>query len=454
MGVKLDWQVEAERVHNRVGEDPRSRRRRRLRRLRVTVLILAATLVMGTIGALILSRLSYVEGVIERSLLETVQAEIAALRIGNYPDFIALQRSSSDAWFQVQTEKFYRYQDLKSSAGLNLTGVVSSIAVDSQRGRVVLEEVLNGVLHQTVWFYWRYTDGWRHVPSDLTFWGETSSLKTPHLTVNYHTLDTALAGTLSERAERWIVEGCALLACETPPVLTFEIIPDPGLTLGADPNRPDTILIPSPLASLERARADQPISASLEDQIALEVVHQLMGKLAAWADPAPGADAAWLRASLVESIVSSFTGRSDPARSAFMESLKGSYGTALMGRLARELKPDSTLTLLASMVGTSVAQLAVDWRPFFQWRLDIEKTLLTRGDQYSVIALWDAANPASQDLLRARLNDPSAASAQVIGVSIAPGGEGVARAVVQVTVGDTPGTLIWRLVEGTWKRSG
>lgn len=454
MGVKLDWQVEAERVHNRVGEDPRSRRRRRLRRLRVTVLILAATLVMGTLGALILSRLSYVEGVIERSLSETVQAEIAALRIGNYPDFIALQRSSSDAWFQVQTEKFYRYQDLKSSAGLNLTGVISSIEVDSQRGRVVLEEVLNGILHQTVWFYWRYTDGWRHVPSDLTFWGETASLKTPHLTVHYHTLDAALASALSERAERWIVEGCALLACEIPPALTFEIIPDPGLILGTDPNRPDTILIPSPLAAMERARADQPISASLEDQIALEVVHQLMGKLAAWADPAPGADAAWLRASLVESVVSSFTGRSDPTRSAFMESLKGSYGVALMGRLARELKPDSTLNLLANMVGTSVDLLAVDWRPFFQWRLDIEKTLLTRGDQYSVIALWDAANPASQDLLRARLNDPSAASAQVIGVSIAPGGEGVARAVVQVTVGDVPGTLIWRLVEGTWKRSG
>ena len=49
-----------------------------------------------------------------------------------------------------------------------VTGNVADATVDGPRGRAVVEEVIDGVSYRTVWFYWRYADGWRHVSVPLT----------------------------------------------------------------------------------------------------------------------------------------------------------------------------------------------------------------------------------------------------------------------------------------------
>ena len=46
------------------------------------------------------------------------------------------------------------------------------------RGRgCEVEEIIGGVPYGRVWFYWRYDDGWRHVPPDYTFWGDARTVE-------------------------------------------------------------------------------------------------------------------------------------------------------------------------------------------------------------------------------------------------------------------------------------
>ncbi|HLY25775.1 MAG TPA: hypothetical protein VKQ72_05505, partial [Aggregatilineales bacterium] len=176
MGIKLDWQVEADTAYQRAGEDPEQRRRRRQLRLRLLFftggIIVAVCVLVGAIWY----RLYTVDDQLRRELISTVQAEDATLRLGDYAQYIAIQRSADDAWIKEQGERFKRYQDLKTRSNLLIDGVVLNSEIDGQRGRVLIQETLDGKAYHVVWFYYRYPEGWRHVPSDYTFWGSTASL--------------------------------------------------------------------------------------------------------------------------------------------------------------------------------------------------------------------------------------------------------------------------------------
>jgi hypothetical protein len=179
MGIKLDWQVESEQTQVRATDDPDARHKRRLAQRRLVLLIvgLASTLIL--IAALIIWRLQRVDNQLRQDLLDTVEIEVTALRLGDFANFLAIQRSASDTFLIEQSHEFEYYQTLKQSHRVQLTGKVLDAVIDGQRGRVVLQEIIDSVPYKVVWFYWHYEDGagndqsgWRRVPDDLTFWGD------------------------------------------------------------------------------------------------------------------------------------------------------------------------------------------------------------------------------------------------------------------------------------------
>ena len=287
MGIRLDWEIEAEQEHQqqRAGEDPESRRKRRRARLRFfLVLFVLLALIGGAIGAVAL-RLRQADWETEQLLRDSVTAEVALLRVGDQNAFLDLQRSATDDWIQQQQATFARYQALKQAGRVNLTGQILGAVVDGMRGRVEVEEIVDGIPYGRVWFYWHYDDGWYHVPPDYTFWGAVQTLSTDNVTVHYHEVDADVAHAVALSVAQWLQFACGALTCSTPPALTIEIMPDPLLQIGwspADAPANDwTLQLPSPYIS--SARLDQPFDS---------------GTAVRRGDPAGESAAGWLQSAL------------------------------------------------------------------------------------------------------------------------------------------------------------
>lgn len=450
-------------MQRRAGEDPRARRRRWRKLARLALLILIVIGIVSGVTLAVAARLSSVDAQLRQRLIDAAQAEVTALRLGDFEAFMGVQRSASDAWITGQRDRFRRYQDLKTSAGLELTGETVSAAIDGQRGRVVLVERMEGAEYHTVWFYWRYNDGWRHVPSDYTFWGTETVLTGQAADVRYRELDAPLGEALQPRVDRWWAEGCQLLECAGQngdvPRLSVDVVATPEQAVRWDEDATWTLIVPSPLAGDERARAGERLPQALEDEIARALAERLFdqamgaplpnGELAASAD-----DAAWLRGSAVEWLAASFTGRSELRNLAFTQSLIDRFGAPALVRLARALGQNPTLGAIVDALGGPLETLNVDWRPFFQWRLDLEKTLLSRNDTGALAALWDMNDPTAQAAVQNRMQAPLQATAQVQQAAMSYGPDGLPQAAVSVTVDGAPAIVYFRLTGGTWKRFG
>jgi hypothetical protein len=453
VGVRLDWQIETERLEKRSSEDPEQKRQRRLKRLRLLLFTLGMVISVCVVGAVIWFRLYTVDEQLKRELMQTVQAETATIRVGDFTQYISIQRTApGGTWFQEQSDRFKRYQDLKSNSSVQLLGNVVDIAIDSPRARVTLEEVVDGVTYNTIWFYWRYSDGWRHVPADLTFWGDQQNVKGNATIINYQSVDTPLAQALGARVDKWWSDGCGYLGCGEVPTLTIEIAPLENEQLRWDAVKENTLIIPSPLAQGDRAPS-QLLSGSLEDGIAKAIADRVFRIATNSVQFAPTSDAGWLQQSTVEWLSATFVGRGDPVRLGFIQSLKDHYGTDGMIAVIHALQPSSDIGLLGIALRQPIEQLALDWRMFFQWRLDVEKTLLARQDNAGFQTLWDAANPDALAMMRQRMSRPQQATPQVQAVAISPGTDGIARASVQATAEGQPIIIVFRLVDGAWKRS-
>jgi hypothetical protein len=454
VGIKLDWQVEAERVYNKTGEDPETRRRRRQKRLQILFVIIMSAGIMCALGALVWYRLFTVDNALTQALIDTVQAETAAIRIGDFPGFISIQRSQSGAWTTVQSERYKRYQDLKTNPNTKLTGNVLATAIDGSRGRAVVQEIIDGVPYRAAWFYWRYSDGWRHVPSDFTFWGDEKTIMGKFSTLTYKELDETLAQALAPRLDRWWSEGCGYLGCMTTPKLTVRIVSDPSVMLGWDTRAENTLLIPSPLAIADRVRSDVPIADQLEDIIAAHVAERVFDVATGKLMPVTYSDSAWLRKSIIDWLSATYTGRGDLANIGFVQSLKDNYGVAALAKITQSLSPASDISLMGKVLNQPIESLALDWRAFFQRRLDIEKQLV-KDDQTAFQALWDTSNPVAQEQMLQRLSNPNnqPATPQVQAVAINTAQDGIPIANIQATVDGQGMVIVFRLVDGSWKRS-
>ncbi len=476
MGIKLDWQVESEQTHMRATDDPDARRRRRRAQRRFALLIagLAGSLIL--IAALIIWRLQRVDNQLRQDLLDTVEIEVTALRLGDFANFMAIQRSASDTFLIDQSREFDYYQELKRTNRIDLTGRVLNATIDEQRGRVILEEIIDGVPYKVVWFYWHYEDtaatgqgGWRRVPDDLTFWGNAAHIDTGSVRIDYDTLDEDLARALADRLTKWWALGCAELGCAAPPPLHVEIVAErPGGSVMWSASDPWTLRITSPL--VDRTRADVPLAPELERDIAQQVAGRLVRYAAGDSNPtpAPTSDTTWLHEALASWLAG--LALSDSSGTGFVNSLIAFYGSGVPRTLLDASGPAATLDdVMTAVSGASLPLMdvdrlnALDWDSFFQWRLDMEYQLLAQADSSGAfLALYDPDNLYAMGEATSRLEDPAYAAQavpQVTTITIARDAYSQTYAYAETirTLSDgsivNAGTVIWRATGGTWKRT-
>ncbi len=454
MGIKLDWEVETDQSRvSTTGEDKDAARRRRLLRLRLLAFLVFVLLVVGLIVAAVNVRLRQVDAQLRQVLASTVDAEVTALRIGDRDSFLSMQRSATDEWQQRQNALFDSYQSLKADPNTQLTGRIVDLAIDNSRARVKLEEIIAGVPYAQEWFYWRYDDGWRHVPPDYTFWGDPATLKENGVTVHYHTVDDALAQALGPQLARWVHDGCAAVGCDSLPQVDVEILPDQALQAGWASANPWVLQLPSPLTG--RARLDTAFDASLQTQVSALLAERLVEQATSVQTVYPS-DAVFLRQAAVDWLASHFTGAQ--TTSYLVASLVQNYGADSVGRLLRALQPTSDISVLNQVTAApSVAQSNVDWRDFLTWRLNTEADLVAKRDQTSFALLYDL-NDDDARVAATRVYTANAApvpqAATAVVSELAPTGEAQLRARVQIGTGDSARETeaTWRMVDGVWKR--
>jgi len=459
VSIKLDWEIEAEQAHQvqTAGEDPDTKRQRRIARLRVLGFIGLTLVILATIAALVVWRLRSVEQEIEQLLHNTVDAEVAALRIGDLNAFLSAQCSATDDWILAQQEVFDSYQALKVEHDVQLTGSILDTTVDSSRARVQVEEIIDGTPYTRTWFYWRYDDdrcqGWRHVPPDYTFWGELRTYIWDGGAVRYQTVDNPMAASVGLRIEEWLHVGCAALGCsEDMPEMRVEIVPDDGLSVGWSLNDPWLLQIPSPY--VKRARSDMPFEMGTQIEVANLIAERLVSQASNNLQPTYPADVYYLRQAAISWLVGRFAQIN--TNSFLMMSLAQNYGDASIGRLLQTMQPDSDVRVLNQVTGTtSLEQGNLDWRDFLTWRLAVEDQLIERHDEGNFLALYDEAvqNAAYERFIAAQTGERRV----VVSAPLEIGADGSPqlRAVVNVGEEDTlhQEEVLFRLVDGLWKRA-
>lgn len=456
MGIKLDWEIEAEQSEIRsAGEDKDAARRRRVARVRLLIFIGVVVVILGGVSGVILWRLQQVDAQIEQMLIDTVGAEVAALRIGDRNAFLLVQRSADEGWSNSQEDLFSNYQDLKQEDRIQLTGHVLSTEIDGTRGRVEVQEVIDGIPYAQLWFYWRYVDGWRHVPPDFEFWGTQDSIERERVTVHYYAVDGALAEAVAPRLDEWLTIGCAALECVELPAIEIDIVPDDLVQMGWAAENPWLLRVPSPY--LGRARLDVPFSTELQVQIADLIAQRLVALGTNNLEISPSADAEFLRQAVTSWFVGRFAGVD--TGSYFVDSLAQNYGEASIGRLLRGLQPTSDISVANQVIGAaSLEQANLDWRDFMRWRLQTEQALINARDQANFAALYDTGDENALSIANGRFNaNAPIEPVTVQAVSLEIDGNGVAHLRGLVRLGSPEATrdeeVILRLVNGAWRRA-
>ena len=456
MGIRLDWEIESDRAGTYdAREDPENLRLRRRAQIRILVVIFFLAAILGGIGLLVVWQLNQTDAYIETLLRNTVEAEVAALRIGDWDAYSETQRSANDEWTLVQRGTFEGYQNLKLTNDLQLTGTVRDVEIDGLRARVMVEEIIDGVPFSQVWFYWRYADGWRHVPPDYTFWGVAQEYQGKDMSVSYSGVDEALALELGIKVESWIADTCNnTLQCGDLPHISVSIIPDNDLTVDWNPNNPWTLIVPSPY--VDRARSDLPFSGQLKVDVADRLADRLVSESLAIKDPAVyPRDAYYLRPAVKSWLVGRFVQLN--TNSHLVTSLAENYGQEAVGRMLQSLTPDASMAMLAGVVGVnSIAEAQLDWRDLLTWRLQLEHELAELSRETDFVALYD---PALADLARQRFNTPTTDPQRAV-VTLAPvstGTDGVPfiDATVRYGEGDSgyEAVVRFRLIDNVWRRA-
>ncbi len=462
MSIKLDWEIEAERAHQvqTAGEDPDTKRQRQVARLRTLGLIGLALLILGTVAGLLVWRLKAVDDEIEQLLHNTLDAEVAALRLGDLNAFISAQCSATDDWLLRQQEVFNLYQALKVEHDVQLTGRVLDTTIDSSRARVQVEEIIDGTPYTLTWFYWRYDDdrcqGWRHVPPDYTFWGELRTYVGEGVSVRYQMVDNPLAASLGLRVEEWLRTGCATLGCSADmPAVMVEIVPDDALPVEWSVSNPWMMHVPSPFVS--RARSDMPFELGTQLQVANLIAERLVAQASNGLQPTYPADVYYLRQAIISWLVGRFA--QVDTNSFLMMSLAQNYGDESVGRLLHALQPDSDARVLNQVMGTdSLGQSNLDWRDFFTWRLTVEDQLITSRDQEHFMALYNTRDETVIAVAIERFNAMQNSEQKVVVAVMLEATEDDThqlRTVVHVGEGSAvrQEEVLFRLVDGLWRRA-
>lgn len=437
MGIRLDWESDSAssgKASSYVAkEDPERRRARARARARFLLVFLGGLIVLGVLAAVVVWRLNEANAYIESLLRDTVEAEFAALRLGDWNAYTDIQRSATADWTVQQRGAFDAFQSRKLSGQVNLSGTVRDVEIDGTRGRVMVEWIDGGAPITQAWFYWRYEDGWRHVPADLTFWGEATELRGSLVTVAHRSVDADLAKEMGVRVESWVAATCGpILQCGDLPHITLDIRADFYLSSGWDNSQPWRLMIPSPY--IKGARADAPFSGETLVTVADAVASRLVSISVGTSDPFNTTTDAGNLVSAVQTWLLGEYSRIDTGATV-IDSLSAQRGNAAVGQLLKTLTPDSTLDAVLDAFGTAnPTDPVIDWSDFLRARVRLESDYITQGNSDAVVALYI-------DEMRSRAFERSQAAAAQSGVEV--------RLVQSVTAPDGSPTLIATVVFGT-----
>ena len=469
MGIRLDWEIEAEQKHIRgTGEDPEGRRARRGRYLR---LLLTAAIAIGIIAAgigFITYRLDEVDEEIEQVLRDTVEAEIAALRIGDWSAFAAIQRSATGQWLAEQRFAFDDYQEvLRTDPSAQLTGTILDMTVEDPRARVQVQEIIAGVPYTRTWFYFRYEededgDGtadswqWFHVPPDIEFWGEPTTLEFEHVTVDYRMVDERFAEQVANTFHSWITQACAALACDPDLTVRVTVVPDAPSRVDWASDDPWHLVMRSPY--IEGARSDQPFDFERQAATADLFARRLVSVYGSESDLVEGTDGYFLQwQAAVPWLIGQFVQVN--AESYLVDSLASNYGEESVGQLLRQLHPEALISVLTDVTGVSLGEAKLDWRDFFAWRLRREQELIAEGNRDAVAQLYDTSDEAAvQQAFRRAAQPLITEEIEVIVVQqTTPSEDGREQLLVTAHVGDGASAveqqILFRLQNNVWKRA-
>lgn len=457
--VKLDWDIDAEQNKRReYSEDSVERRRRYAGVLKLLGMIAGFLVLVALVVFVVQRRWTQINERLETLLVNTVESEVAALRIGNLDDYLDIQRSATDDWLLAQEQTFQAYQDLKASSDVTLSGRVADVTIEDQRGRVNVEEIIDGIPYQQVWFYWRYDDGWHHVPPDYTFWGEPNTIEREQFTIEYREVDALTAEGVADRLPRWLERGCSLVDCTTLPPLTVEITsePLPGVQWAGTSADEWRLQIPSPYRN--RARADMPFDPPLQSSAATLLAEGLVDTLTNGNVAAYPHDAYYLRSATVTWLVGQFM--QVQTDTSLITSLVQNYGEDTLAQLLRSLQPTSTIGLVTTVIDVpTLADANLNWTDFIEYRLRTEAELIRAGDQ----AAWERLYHFRDDSVRSTAmtrfttaNPPQSYDVQGIAQATYPDGSPQLQARVRVTDASGQATeqvIVFDLVNGNWLRA-
>lgn len=277
MSIKLDWEIDGQ-VQSGIGEDPNASHKRRVRAMRVIIFLLTISAI--GIGGFIFvdQRLNRLSGQLETELRDTVNAEVTAIRLGDWETYRRLQRSAAPTWEDEQRANFQAYQDLfLKGSNVQLNGRILDVVMDSNvpRARVHVEEIIDGIAYTRIWFYWRYSededrdgqlDGWRHTRPDYTFWGDAQTRNGQYSTITYREVDERVARDLMTYIDQMVELACSTRTCVNLPRIRADISPEGYGGIMWSPSDRNLLLIPSPY--VVRARSDMPFSPDMQAQIA------------------------------------------------------------------------------------------------------------------------------------------------------------------------------------------
>jgi hypothetical protein len=318
---------------------------------------------------------------------------------------------------------------------------------------VQVEEIVDGVPYARTWFYFRYEDGWRHVPPDYTFWGDARTATTELVTINYFAVDQPIADALAAALPSWLQTGCSILGC-TSPALTVEIVPDDTLVPGWSGQDDARMVIPSPFTGA--ARLDSIFSPGTQLQVASLLAERLVST-AQPAQPQANGDAAYLKQAVTSWLVKRFTGQETNAF--VIDSLAQTYGEVAVGRLLAALTPDASMSALAMAAGAaSLGEMTLDWRDLLTWRLTLETRLIAERNDAAFITLYDTSDPVAQERALQRYGAGDLGETWVVtGVTREADANGVpilrATCFARSGAGDRTEEILFRLVDGVWKRA-
>ncbi len=452
--IRLEWDIESHKIDKLDSEDPQARRTRRRSILRLLLLI--GILIGAVIAGLLLvrQRLLDVQNQVELLLRDTVRAEVAALRIGDLATFLDIQRSATDDWLNAQQAAYDDYAAMKVGQDLKLTGSILAVAIEGQRGRVLVEEIINGTPYAKVWFYWRYADGWHHVPPDYTFWGEERSLESDVLRIRYREVDEIFAQQLHSTITAWLRQGCDILICGNLPQMTIDIAADEPQALSWSDENALHLLMQSPY--VRGARADMPFDAQRQLETAEWIAEQLIDAQTRGLDVAYPHDVFQLRQSVLFYLVEQFAQVNTDAT--LVESLASQYGVDKISQLVSLFAPAGDMSIIEQVIPEPIGQAKLDWRDFITWRLNTENELIASRAESEWLKLYDHSEETVLVAAYERYDANAPAQPQQVSeqqIQTAPDGQPQLRVTVRTESENESHEHIVRfnLVNKVWKRA-